>query len=110
VVAVSSFKSVFSQTNVCLRWTIVVRRNCSLIYNEFDQTHFRHWALLFLSTVTLLSSLVVAVCDSLVLLCPSMVCLILGMHATVAYFNSVAVDLSEYVVNFPNMLRLSMCL
>jgi hypothetical protein len=40
VVVVSSFKSVFSQTNACLRWTIVVGRNCtcSLIYNGFDQT------------------------------------------------------------------------
>ena len=47
----SSFKRVFSKTNVCLKWSVVVGRNCSLIRNGLDQTFFGHWALVFYSTV-----------------------------------------------------------
>ena len=51
MVVISSFKRVFSKTNVCLMWTIVVGRNCSLIHNGLDQIFFGDWALFFLSTV-----------------------------------------------------------
>ena len=91
VVVISSFKRVFSKTNVCLRWTIVVGRNCSLIYNGFDQTLFGHWALLFLSTVT---CAFFARCGGLWQF--GLVVSVDGLfdirHATVAYFNSVAVE------------------
>jgi hypothetical protein len=80
VVVLSSFKRVFSKTNVCLKWTVVVGRNCSLIYNGFDQTFFGHWAVFFVSTV---ACAFFAGCGSLGhsgLVVSVDVCLILGMQ------------------------------
>jgi hypothetical protein len=91
VVVISGFERVFSQTNVCLRWIIVVGSNCRLIYNGLDQTFFGHWALLFLSTVACAFFARKGVLGQF-----GLVVSVDGLfdirHATVAYFNSVAVE------------------
>ena len=89
VVVKSSFKRVFSKTNVSLRCTVVVGRNCSLIHNRLDQTFFGHWALFFYTAVPCAFFARRSGLGQFGLLVSIGGLFNIG-HATVAYFNCVA--------------------